>query len=242
MNYFDLNKDTEFTCSDTRYLLFEFFQMVDNPSHYSLAQEVASAIQSVLLQSNINLNININLNFFINSLVPNWLLVVILILLLIFLVPIWQKGKYNNSSNNEKNKEGHLLQGGNFQTNGVFDSDANAFPNILRKNCPSVDQIARGTALVVDNRKELNKGKKYRSTSFLGQIRLQEYMYPAWFTAGHVIFPDVEKMGPENLKNIDLIFNNIKGKDNIHGQEQQEGDPILIQADKIMISKTYIAF
>ena len=67
-------------------------------------------------------------------------------------------------------------------------------------------------------------------------------MYPAWFTAGHVIFPNVEKMGPENLKNIDIIFNNIKGKDNIHGQEQQEGDPILIQARKIMISKTIYYF
>ena len=158
--------------------------MVDKPSPYSLAQEVASAIQNI-----ITINMNINLNF-----LPAWLLIAISIL--IFLMSVWQIGKYTNSS--EKNKEELLLQGGNFQS--VSNSDENEIPNVVREKIAPVDQILRGTALVVDNRE---KPKKYRSTSFLGQIRLKEYVYPAWFTAGHVIFPDIEEMGPENLQNID---------------------------------------
>ena len=88
--------------------------MVDDPSHYSLAQKVATDIQNVLAQPNINLKLNIDLNtnvnfhFFMESQtkVPNWLLIVFVTLMLTFLLPLWQKGNYKNSYHNEKNREG----------------------------------------------------------------------------------------------------------------------------------------
>ena len=95
---------------------------------------------------------------------------------------------------------------------------------IQHENFP-VDQIGRGTAVVVDEREDIT----YISTAFLAQIMLRGGLYPALFTAGHAIFPDITKMKAENLKDIYLVFDNIKGKYYIQGQEPQDAGPIQIE-------------
>ena len=104
-------------------------------------------------------------------------------------------------------------------------AQASASGSAIQNEKIPVDQIGRGTALVVDKREDIT----YISTAFLAQIMLRGGLYPALFTAGHAIFPDITKMKAENLKNIYLIFNNINGKYNIQDQGRQDDGQIQIE-------------
>lgn len=69
-------------------------------------------------------------------------------------------------------------------------------------------------------------GGKFISTAFLAKINLLGRLYPGFFTTGHVF--DLQNSGSDSrsLQKVHLIFNNLKGKDEVHCRKSLGKDPV----------------
>ena len=194
--------------------------MVDDPSHQPQAPEAGSASQDALPDKDGQQFINFD--FFNN--IPETNLSFLVIATVVSLWLFQQVRKCKNNFYIENSKEDLQLHVENFEQSNLDNSDENQKEQ--NKRITSVAEIAKGTALVVDYRYK----SKVRATAFLAKIRLQKGLYPALFTAGHLIFPDIKKMEGITLKDIKFIFSNINGKENIENHKQQQKDvPIQIE-------------
>jgi len=76
---------------------------------------------------------------------------------------------------------------------------------------PSLDQICRGTAKLVDER-----GEGHKATAFFAKIKLHRRVHPALFTAGHVLDLEDSGVNSRSLQKVHFVFNNFWGEDEVH--------------------------
>lgn len=120
------------------------------------------------------------------------------------------------------------IQTDSFLKHTVYDSDEVARRKLkdlcFEGTAQSLDQILHGTAKVVDER-----GSGFTSTAFFAKIRLHGRLHPALFTAGHVFDLTESGVDSKGLEKVHLIFNNLKGRDEVHSRRKLGSEPIRLK-------------